>query len=79
MGRHDRSMSKRINLIPMAGARQRFLTAGYQLPKPLLSVSGLPMIVRAAGCLPSADQWIFVCLKEHIVEAGIDRELKKYF
>jgi dTDP-glucose pyrophosphorylase len=72
-------MTKRINLIPMAGAGQRFLTAGYQLPKPLLSVSGRPMIVRAAGCLPSADQWIFICRKEHIVEAAIDRELKKHF
>ena len=72
-------MAKRINLIPMAGAGQRFITAGYQSPKPLLSVSGRPMIVQAAGCLPTADQWIFVCRKEHIVEAKIDRELRKHF
>ncbi len=79
MDKGDKSMTKRINLIPMAGAGQRFISAGYQLPKPLIPVSGQPMIVRAAGCLPSPDQWIFVCRKEHIVEAEIDRELKKHF
>lgn len=72
-------MSKRINLIPLAGAGQRFISAGYDSPKPLISVSGLPMIVRAAGCLPRPDQWMFVCRKEHIVESGIDSELKKHF
>ena len=72
-------MTKRINLIPMAGAGQRFLAAGYALPKPLISISGRPMVVRAAGCLPRPDQWVFVCRKEHIVQAKIDRELKKHF
>ena len=72
-------MSKRINLIPMAGAGQRFADVGYTLPKPLIPVAGKPMIVRAAGCLPKPDQWIFVCRQEHIAEAQIDCELRKLF
>ena len=72
-------MPKRINLIPMAGAGQRFADVGYTLPKPLIPVAGKPMIVRAAGCLPKPDQWVFVCRQEHIAQAQIDRELKKLF
>jgi dTDP-glucose pyrophosphorylase len=72
-------MPKRINLIPMAGAGQRFADVGYTLPKPLIPVANKPMIVRAAGCLPKPDQWIFVCRQEHITQAHIDRELQKLF
>jgi NDP-sugar pyrophosphorylase family protein len=72
-------MSRRVNLIPMAGAGQRFVDAGYLLPKPLIPVAGVPMIVRAAGALPQADHWIFVCRAEHVRDAGIDRELERHF
>lgn len=72
-------MSRRVNLIPMAGAGQRFVDAGYTLPKPLIPVAGVPMIVRAAGALPPADQWIFVCRAEHVRDAAIDRELARHF
>jgi dTDP-glucose pyrophosphorylase len=72
-------MNKRVNLIPMAGAGQRFVEAGFVLPKPLIAVGGEPMIVRAAQALPPADEWIFVCRQEHIDEAGIDVLLKQRF
>lgn len=72
-------MARRINLIPMAGAGQRFVDAGYSVPKPLISVGGLPMIVRAARSLPECDLWIFVCRAEHIAAAGIDRALQALF
>src|SRR5438128_4730843 len=72
-------MSRRVNLIPMAGAGQRFVDAGYLLPKPLIPVGGVPMIVRAAGALPRADHWIFVCRAQHVRDAAIDRELEKHF
>ena len=63
----------------MAGAGQRFADAGYAMPKPLIPVAGRPMIVRAAGCLPPPDQWVFVCRQEHIAQAQIDRELETLF
>jgi NDP-sugar pyrophosphorylase family protein len=72
-------MARYVNLIPMAGAGQRFIDAGYLVPKPLIEVDGLPMIVRAARSLPKCDLWVFVCRAEHIAEAHIDRTLKQLF
>lgn len=63
----------------MAGAGQRFVDAGYTVPKPLIDVGGLPMIVHAARSLPQPDLWIFACRSEHVREARIDVELQKLF
>ena len=49
-----------IALIPMAGAGSRFVEAGYDIPKPLLTIMGTPMVVKAALALPSSDKYIFV-------------------
>ncbi|RJQ17482.1 MAG: nucleotidyltransferase [Nitrospiraceae bacterium] len=65
------------NLIPMAGAGARFSAEGYQDPKPLIEVSGKPMIIQACNSLPPADRWIFVCRKEHIENYHIDSVLKR--
>lgn len=70
---------RRVNLIPMAGAGQRFVDAGYTVPKPLIPIDGQPMVVRAAAALPPADQWIFLCRSDHIRDAAIDRELMARF
>jgi dTDP-glucose pyrophosphorylase len=70
---------KRVNLIPMAGAGQRFVDDGYDTPKPLIKVDDLPMIVKAANSLPAADYWIFICRKEHVLKYEIDKVLKNYF
>ena len=72
-------MPRRVNLIPMAGAGQRFVDAGYRMPKPLIDVGGRPMIVHAARSLPEPDLWIFVCRAEHVAEGGIDRTLHELF
>ena len=51
----------------MAGEGIRFVNQGYRLPKPLIPINGMPMVVRAAKCLPkSADLWIFICKKNHL-------------
>jgi NDP-sugar pyrophosphorylase family protein len=63
----------------MAGAGQRFVDAGYDLPKPLIEVGGLPMAVRAAQSLPAADHWIFICRSEHVRERAIDEVLGEHF
>ncbi len=72
-------MNRRVNLIPMAGAGKRFSDAGYSMPKPLVPIDGIPMAVKAARCLPDADNWIFVCRSEHIRESAIDKTLQQYF
>ena len=70
---------RRVNLIPMAGAGQRFVDAGYKTPKPLIEVDGIPIAVQAAKSLPTADHWIFICRDEHILKHGIDKVLKHHF
>lgn len=65
------------NIIPMAGAGARFAKEGYILPKPLIPVSGKPMILQVIKTLPKSDKWIFVIRKEHIKEYAIDRLIKK--
>jgi dTDP-glucose pyrophosphorylase len=65
------------NLIPMAGLGSRFADAGYTLPKPLISVSGEPMIINAIRDMPKSDKWIFVVRKEHVDEFKIDQIIKK--
>lgn len=47
-------------LIPMAGAGSRFVNAGYQDPKPLIDVNGLPMIRRVIDNLGLDHDYIFI-------------------
>ncbi len=66
------------NVIPMAGLGSRFLKQGYILPKPLIPVSGKPMILRVIECLPESEKNIFIVRKEHILNYRIDRLLKRH-
>lgn len=47
-------------LVPMAGLGKRFADEGYVLAKPLIPLSGLPMVVQATNDLPSAEHQVFV-------------------
>jgi NDP-sugar pyrophosphorylase family protein len=64
-----------INLIPMVGIGSRFNEAGYRLPKPLIEVSGKPMILKVIEDLPNARKWIFVMRDEHI-KSGVDKIIR---
>ena len=70
---------RRVNIIPMAGEGTRFVNQGYKLPKPLIPIKGIPMVVRAAKCLPIADLWIFICKKDHVLNSKIKDTLHQYF
>lgn len=63
----------------MAGEGARFKNEGYKTPKPLLSVLGKPMVVKATESLPPADKYLYVCRYFHITEYGIDREIQNYY
>lgn len=58
-----------VNLIPMAGAGERFRQAGIETPKPLLKVNGSPMFVQAARSLPTAPRYLFVAQKNQFDSA----------
>ncbi len=70
---------RKINLVPLAGKGERFVKRGYSVPKPLLNVSGLPMVVQAAKSLPECDKWIFICQKKHLENSNLETILKKNF
>lgn len=60
----------------MAGIGSRFSEAGYILPKPLIPVSGVPMIIKAIRDMPKSDKWIFLVRKEHVDNYQIDALIK---
>lgn len=57
----------------MSGSGSRFSDAGYTLPKPLIPVSGQPMILSVIDAMPAADKWIFILREEHVQKYGVDR------
>jgi len=61
------------NIVPMSGSGSRFADIGYLLPKPLITVSGKPMIMNVIDAMPPAEKWIFIVRKEHIEKYSIDK------
>ncbi len=53
-------------LIPMAGEGRRFADEGYAAPKPLIPVSGKPMVLQAAQDLPPARRYVFVARRQQV-------------
>lgn len=47
-------------IIPMAGLGQRFSKEGYVVTKPLITVSGKPMVLQAVNDLPPSKNQMFV-------------------
>ncbi len=68
-----------VKLIPLAGRGKRFQEAGYHIPKPLLYVSGKPMIVQAAQALPACNKNIFVCLEDHLKKYPLEQAIKQTY
>lgn len=53
-------------LVPMAGAGRRFQEEGYQEPKPLVPVDGVPMVTRSLESLPRHERVLAVVRREHL-------------
>ena len=70
-------MSKKMKiLIPLAGAGSRFFKAGYKDPKPLIDVSGKPMIQRVIENIGlEENEHIFIVQKQHMQKYP---HMKKY-
>ena len=65
-------------LIPMAGLGERFRREGYTDPKPMIKVSGTPMIQRLLERFPSHWPCTFVLSEHHAATAlpGLLKELR---
>lgn len=67
-------------VIPMAGAGSRFIKDGYQLPKPLIPIAGVPMIrVVINNLRPKEDhRFIFICQQTHVDAFDLRKELSAW-
>ncbi len=66
-------------VIPMAGHGSRFQTAGYQQPKPLIPVHGVPMIRTVIDNLRPAceHRFHFLCQASHIEDFPLEELLRQ--
>lgn len=62
-------------VIPMAGDGSRFVDAGYDVPKPLIKIDGLPMVQRAVWGMGIGARYIYVVKAEHNREYNLSELL----
>jgi NDP-sugar pyrophosphorylase family protein len=66
-------------ILPLAGRGSRFQTEGFELPKPLIKVNGLPMIIQAVNSIPQCQKQVFICLEEHCQEYKLKDTIENYY
>ena len=66
-------------VVPMAGLGQRFADQGYGVTKPLIPVSGLPMVAQATHDLPPAQQQVFVLRRDMTGHETVATELARLY
>lgn len=64
-------------IVPMCGTGERFKQAGYELPKPLLVVDGMPVIEHIVNLFPSEKKFTFVCNKDHLKTTNMREVLQR--
>ena len=66
-------------VLPIAGRGSRFAAAGYELPKPLIPVHGVPMIELVVhNVRPRVPhRFIFLALDEHLQHLGMRATLER--
>jgi len=76
-------MSRKVNIMPMAGLGKRFLNSKFHLPKPLIKINKKPMFIQAAKSMPISETNIFICNKSLLdkfkIKKIIAKEYKKKF
>jgi NDP-sugar pyrophosphorylase family protein len=79
VGKENQRTAEQAVVIPMAGLGKRFSDEGYTAPKPLIEISGKPMVVQACGHLPQAYEYVFVLREDMPGYAEISETLKSNF
>ena len=75
MGQREisREIGKQMQLvIPMSGMGKRFLEKGYKVPKPLIKVSGRPIIEHIIEMYPGITNILFIVNKIHFEDDSLD-------
>ena len=73
--KHFNKIENCVKIIPAAGEGKRFYDENYDLPKPLIDVSGYPMVLQASKSLPECEENCLILRSEHIK----DYELKEFY
>lgn len=63
-------------VIPMSGIGKRFLEKGYSLPKPLISISGKPMVQHVVEMFPGIEEVLFIVNRDHFQNFELKLESK---
>jgi len=79
LSREDPQKSVGTVIVPMAGMGERFAREGYQLTKPLIPVSGQPMVAQAIHDLPQAKSYTFVLRGDMLGFAEISKKLMENY
>jgi NDP-sugar pyrophosphorylase family protein len=58
-------------IIPMAGFGNRFVEAGYEDPKPLITVNGRRILEYICGMFDKEDELIFICNHHHLTTTSM--------
>jgi len=66
-------------VVPMAGLGQRFVDEGYKVTKPLIPVSGKPMVTQATHDLPPALRHSFVIRADMSGHQAIEDQLNRTY
>ena len=74
-----KSQDNSLTLIPLAGRGSRFVNEGYKDPKPLIEVSGNPMIIQAAQSLPLSKNHMFITLSEHLNNYPLENVIQDFY
>jgi len=53
-------------IIPMSGFGERFRSAGYSIPKPLIEIEGRAIISYVIDMFPGEKDFLFICNNEHL-------------
>jgi dTDP-glucose pyrophosphorylase len=61
-------------IIPMSGEGTRFINQGYKVPKPMIKISGFPMIKHAVDMFPGIDEVLFIVNQEHFENKALNIE-----
>ena len=61
-------------IIPMSGFGERFRSAGYNVPKPLIEIDGKPLIAHVIDMFPGESGLLFVCNQEHLDDPAYPME-----
>ena len=61
--KNSKTIFQSSTLIPMAGKGSRFKKENYKLSKPLIPISGIPMVIQAVKSLPNTNTYSFIALE----------------